>query len=163
MSEMASITEADTEEKLDTGTVAEEIDELSEGADTAEEDTSVSALGDEGEAGSVPDVGEIIERELNELRREFPELKDIRDITELENPMRYAALRDLGLTAREAYLATSERRARRDNRSHLSPAAPKRAGSPTGGMSREELLYAREIFSGMNDAEIQSLYRRVAK
>ena len=109
------------------------------------------------------DYSAIIERELAELRRAFPELKDLRDITELENPMRYAALRDLGLSTREAYLATTERRIKRDNRAHLSPATPRRAGSPGGTMSREELRAARELFSGMGDGELQALYRRVAR
>lgn len=110
------------------------------------------------------DYSHIIEEDLRALKRDFPELASISDITELDNPMRYAALRDLGLTAREAYLATSEHRAAlRDNRAHLSPAAPRRAGAPTGGMTRSELEHARELFSGMNDAEIQALYRRVAR
>lgn len=109
------------------------------------------------------DYSLVIEEDLRALKRDFPELASITDITELDNPMRYAALRDLGLTAREAYLATSDRRTARDNRAHLSPAAPRRAGVPTGGMTRSELERARELFSGMNDAEIQALYRRVAR
>lgn len=128
-----------------------------------EEREPIEAEGEAEEERPAPDYEKIIERELSELRRTVPELYDISDITELENPMRYAALRDLGLSAREAYLATSERRARRDNRAHLTPAAPRRAGSPGGTMSREELSAARELFGGMGDAELVALYKRVAR
>ena len=148
----------------DTGYISGEVEESTPYSDTTllytEEDHHEDSMT---EAKEATDYSAIIERELTELRRAFPELRELRDITELENPMRYAALRDLGLSAREAYLATSERRARRDNRAHLSPAAPRRAGSPGGTMSREELSAARELFSGMNDTELQSLYRRVAR
>ena len=107
------------------------------------------------------DYGAVIESDLKELRAQFPELRGIADITELSNPLRYAALRDLGLTPREAYLATSDRPRRPDNRAHLSVAVPRGAGEARGGMSREELLRARELFSGMSDTELQSLYRKV--
>ena len=107
------------------------------------------------------DYAEIAASDLRELKAQFPELADIEDITELDNPIRYAGLRDLGLTPREAYLATSKRASQKDNRSHLSSAMPKGAGAPRGGMSREELYRAREIFGGMSDVEIQALYRKV--
>ena len=107
------------------------------------------------------DYAAIAESDLKELKMQFPELYDIEDLTELDNPVRYAGLRDLGLTPKEAYLATSTRQRRTDNRSHLSSAMPRGAGAPRGGISREELYRARELFEGMSDAEIQALYRRV--
>lgn len=108
-----------------------------------------------------PDYAALVEEDLEALRGAFPELRGIRNITELDNPLRYAALRDLGLTPREAYLATSERRYKRDNRSHIVSATPKRGAAPTGTMSTEELRAARSLFDGMSDAEIQSLYKKV--
>lgn len=107
------------------------------------------------------DYAELVESDIRELKRQFPELLGMVDLTELDNPLRYAALRDLGLSPREAYLATSERHGRTDNRAHLSTAVPRGAGAPRGGMSRDELYRARELFGNLSDAELQSLYRKV--
>lgn len=106
----------------------------------------------------------IIESDLAALRQEFPELRDITDVTELENPTRYGALRDLGLSPSEAYRAsTTARRARQDTRSHLKSSAPRHASSPASAMSYRDLEIAREIFVGVSDAELQRLYKRVTK
>lgn len=124
-----------------------------------------TAMGDEptndSADGPAVDYAAIAAADLVELKEQFPELSEYEDITEIDNPLRYAALRDLGLTPREAYLATNERHRRIDNRAHLSTAVPKGAGVPRGGMSREELYRARELFGNMSDAELHSLYRKV--
>lgn len=144
---------------------SEEICEDTECANHDEEHATESIVdtateGDEADDGAI-DYAALVESDLRELKGQFPELAGIADITEIDNPLRYAALRDLGLTPREAYLATNERRSRKDNRSHLHAAVPRGAGVPRGGMSREELSHARELFSGMSDTQIQALYRRV--
>ena len=100
--------------------------------------------------------------DVMELKRIFPELRDISDVTELKNPMRYAALRDLGLSAEEAYLATRGRAAAYDNRAHLTRSVPGGA-SVSREMSRGDYDMAREIFSDLSDAEIRKLYRKVTK
>ena len=115
---------------------------------------------DEKEQKSEIDYEAIIAEDLLALRSEFPELAGIEDITELDNPIRYAALRDMGLSAEEAYLAT-RKRVKRDNRSHLTTAFGKSVSAPRGGMSQRELSEARELFSGLSDSEIQRLYRKV--
>ena len=109
------------------------------------------------------DYGEIEKQDLEELSRAFPHLKNVKSITELNDPLRYAALRDLGLTPREAYLATSEPIARYDNRSHLVSSVPKRAAAPAGILTSSELEAARELFSGLSDREIQKLYKKVSR
>ena len=91
-----------------------------------------------------------------------PELSELGDISELNNPLRYAALRDLGLSPAEAYLATAKRSPRRDNRSHLS-AIRTVSYAPQGSMSESELIAAREIFTDISDAEIRKLYKKVNK
>lgn len=48
-----------------------------------------------------------------------------------------------------------------DNRSHLVSNVPRAVKSPVGAMSSRELREARELFSNMDDAEIQRLYKRV--
>lgn len=113
------------------------------------------------EVGSPVDYEQIMREDLEVLRANFPELGELRDISELSGAMRYAALRDLGLNAIEAYLATSHRITKKDNRSHLSTAISHTAGAPRGSMSRGELAVARELFSGLSDAQLYSLYKRV--
>ncbi len=106
------------------------------------------------------DYGALIEEDISTLRGEFAELADLSDITELDNPMRYAELRDLGLSATEAYLATRKRRS--DNRSHLRSVHSIKA-THQGSMSDSEMASARELFGDISDAEIRKLYKRVTK
>lgn len=106
------------------------------------------------------DYAAMIEEDIATLKGEFPELASLGSITELDNPIRYAALRDLGLSAEEAYLATTKR-VKRDNRAHLTAAYGKNAASPTSTMSQRELSEARELFGNLSDLEIQRLYKRV--
>ena len=100
--------------------------------------------------------------DVAELSAEFSELRGLTDITELENPLRYATLRDLGLTAAEAYLATTKNRRKTDNRSHLF-GMPMVSSSQTGSMPDRELEAAREIFTDMSDSEIRNLYKKVTQ
>lgn len=109
------------------------------------------------------DYAALAEDDLMKLRREFPQARELRSIAELDNPVRFAELRELGLSPKEAYLATQKPRAHRDNRSHLVGSMPSVRGGGAPTMTRSELYSAREIFSGMSDSEIQSLYKRVSK
>ena len=111
------------------------------------------------------DYEAIIEEDLEVLRKSIPDLAAISDISELENPVRYGALRDLGLTPEEAYRATTTRIrvTKSDNRSHLRSSAPKPASSPVSSMSYRDMEAARQIFSGISDAEIQRLYKKVTR
>ena len=101
-------------------------------------------------------------KDVAELKEEFPELSGIESVTDLHNPLRYAALRDMGLTPAEAYLATAKRVAH-DTRAHLRSAHGRNAAASSLGMSQTELAMARELFPGKNDAELQRLYKRVSK
>jgi hypothetical protein len=107
------------------------------------------------------DYEAVIRDELQSLSAEFPRLRGISSITELENPIRYAELRDLGLSPREAYLATAGKRVLSDNRRHLSSAVPGGSGAPSCAMSRSELESARELFPGLGDGELMNLYKKV--
>lgn len=111
------------------------------------------------EAVSV-DYEALVREDVAVLKAQFTELSELSDITELDNPLRYAALRDLGLSAEEAYLAT--RRRRSDNRSHLVATHSVRATSQNT-MSDAELSAAREIFGDISDAQIRKLYKKVTK
>ena len=97
---------------------------------------------------------------LFELCEVYPELT-CENADALCNIERYRELRALGLSVEEAYRATAKKRPATDNRAHLSVSVGG-GGVPTShGISEPELRSAREIFSGMSDAEIRRLYKRV--
>lgn len=135
-------------------------EQISEVENSVEQDTADAATS---VAEDETDYDALIEEDLRSLRAEFQEAAELTSITELNNPLRYAALRDLGLCAREAYLATGGSRARRDTRAHLGTAYGRRASTPGGIMTQRELSEARELFGDLKDEEIQRLYRRVTK
>lgn len=108
------------------------------------------------------DYAQLAREDIATLKSEFPELSEIEDICELNNPLRYAALRDLGLSPAEAYLATAKRAPKRDNRAHLS-AIRTVSYAPQGSMTESEMAMARELFSDISDAEIRKLYKKVNK
>ena len=107
------------------------------------------------------DYEKIIREDTRLLKEKFPELEKIKDISELDNPLRYAALRDLGLTPEEAYLATRKRE-RADNRSHLYP-SPTVASFESGAVPEADMRAAREIFDDISDREIRKLYKKVTR
>ena len=105
------------------------------------------------------DYAAVVEEDIKRLRAEFSELRELSDICELDNPLRYAALRDLGLTPAEAYLATAKK-AKKDNRAHLY-ATRTVAKVSQNTMTEAEMTAARELFSDISDAQIRRLYKRV--
>jgi len=133
-----------------------EIDTSANEAPIETESAESTADGEDG-----IDYALVVSEDLRILREEFPELSEIEDICELNDPLRYAALRELGLSPEEAYLATSKRQ-KKDNRSHLF-ATKTVSVSRNGAMSDSELAAAREIFTDISDREIRKLYKRVTK
>lgn len=123
---------------------------------------SEEEAGTEEATQKLTDYAALAEEDLCALKNEFPELISLNDISELENPLRYAALRDLGLSPAEAYLATARKR-RADNRSHLNSSVPRASSFMGATISERELSAARELFPEMSDGEIRKLYRRVKK
>ena len=118
-----------------------------------EEDT-LDAVGKEEKEFNLAD-------DLKELAIEFPRLGG-EGAEALFDTARYKELRELGLSSKEAFLATSKRTAeRKDTLSHLGGSVPKRARPLDTGMTQAEMRSAREIFTGMSDEEIRALYRRV--
>lgn len=143
--------------------VIDKPENVNENLQNEEADSSSSPSAQATEISEVSiDYAAIVRSDVAELSAEFSELNGLTDITELENPIRYAALRDLGLTAAEAYLATTKNRRRADNRSHLF-GMPMVSSAPTGSMPDRELETAREIFTDMSDAQIRKLYKKVTR
>lgn len=151
LSEQQMSADAPTEEITDT-----EVQQISEPCveDEAEQQTEDAV-----------DYARLAEEDLITLKEQFPSLSDMTSLSELENPARYGALRDLGLTVREAYLATTTPKTRAphtyDNRSHLRSAVPRTHGAAGEQMSAQQMRAARELFSELSDSEIVKLYKKV--
>ena len=155
--ENKEVTTEDEDAKSDITTDVDDVqDEINTRAES-EEETKI-----EYGAEATVDYEALIADDVEALKSEFPELKGITDITDLNNPLRYAALRDLGLSPAEAYMATAKRRTQ-DTRSHLRSAHGRNAAANIGMMSQYELTTARELFPGMSDSELQRLYKKVTK
>ena len=138
------------------------IEEISDTCATEEKEVNTELQNETEAEGADTDYEEILTSDMEELRESFAELGDDFSITDLKNPIRYGALRDMGLTPKEAYLATGGRQRERDNRAHLTVSAPCSATKRNLGIPRSELKIAREIFSDMNEAELQKLYKKVS-
>jgi len=108
------------------------------------------------------DYKELLKADMLELSGEFSPGKEM-NISDLKNPIRYGALRDLGLSPKEAYLASGGKRENEDNRSHLSSSVPKKFSSQFSEIPRAELDAARELFGDLSDAQIRNLYKKVTQ
>lgn len=145
--------------------VAPPVEEI----EVADEPKDAEAVVDGGDATDADeksdgvDYARLIEEDLATLRNEFPEVVGLETVHGLKNPVRFGALRDLGLTPREAFLASGGAVRARDNRAHLIPSVPRGVRGAADAIPRHELDMARAIFTGMSDTEIQKLYRKVTK
>ncbi len=135
---------------------APETAELPETEDPCEENAEEPCTSEDEEAEIKP----TLDSELEEIRREFPEIVEAMAAADAE---RYSELRAMGLTPREAYLASSTPKRPSGGRSHLRDSLPRSAKSPESNMTRRELSAARELFDGLDDGEIQRLYKKVTK
>lgn len=138
----------------------EQSPDLFEASEELPESPEVSEQTENIPAATERSASQIIMEDLEELIAEFPELSDLRDASELSDPIRYGKLRDLGLSPKEAYLATAGRKRIIDTRAHLSGAKPKPLNTPSN-ISAYAVRCVRELFDGISDEEIISLYRRV--
>ena len=98
-------------------------------------------------------------QDLCELAGVFSELESLSDIEEIREYDKYKRFRDLGLSPKEAYLATGEPQPKR----RATPTSPISVRRPVSAMPESELRMAREIFSDLSDREITILYRMVTK
>ena len=147
-------------DEITSGMTAEETipspEESGEGNSFSEEVTSEETFESaESEEAPIepdaPDYAAIVEADVKELRESFPELRTIKDVTELKNPVRFAALRDLGLTATEAYLAAKAEATRIFDAAMgvLIDGAPAISGSVTAAASRTQLYVGLQFCSSL--------------
>lgn len=128
-------------------------------------DTGAHAKDSEGaDAPAAPvDYAALAARDLGEIKRLAPALAGLSHLAELPNALRYAALRDAGLSVEEAlhaachaYLAPRAA----DNRAHLRSAVPIGAAGTPSRMTAAEMREARELFGDLTEGEIERLYAR---
>ncbi len=140
----------------------EQIDEAIEHGDAPLSVEEENEPTEQAEGESTVDYAALEQEDIAALRSEFSEAIYMQSLLELKNPERYGELRDMGLSPREAYLASGGKRQLRDNRMHLHSAVP-RGASRTASIPESELVAARGIFGDMSDAQIIKLYNKVTK
>lgn len=139
-------------------------------AETAVEtpgDETAPAVSEEPLADSespAPDYEALAAEDLMEIHRLVPALEGVTHLAELPNAVRYAALRDAGLSVEEALWAACHAvvagRAPYDNRSHLRSSVPRGAAGNPAAMTASEMQAAKDLFGDLSEAEIERLYLR---
>ena len=132
-----------------------------------------------GEGGAAPEAGaetppeddgeafrKQAEEDLLKLKEVAPEAAAYRHVGEMPGALRFAELRELGLSVEEAYYAVRGAAGAkpvpdRGGRAHLHGSVPGRAATGGVSMTAGEIEAARRLFPGLPDREIASLYRRV--
>lgn len=99
--------------------------------------------------------------DLAQIKALVPELADARHLSELPFAHRFAELRELGLSVKEALYATMPSVPRGSGKSHLISSVPRGRGIPSDTLSIDEMRAAKDLFYGLSEKEITSLYRRV--
>ena len=154
-------TEATTEPAL----AAEAAEAESYDADSAAAaDTPAEDAAEEAERAEVDavDYAALAAEDLADLKAQFPALKSLPSLAALSDPVRYAELREMGLSPKEAYLAIGgTARRKSDNRAHLLSAVPRASALANGLPSNAEMAEARRLFSNLSDAQIHRLYKKV--
>ncbi len=115
----------------------------------------------------------IARADLAELHAAYPETKQYTDIRKLPEDIlaKFGRFRDAGLSAKEAYAAANpdgirqniatavKKQSLHESKSHLRTAVPKGSKDNSVVMPKSELARWRDIFPGMSDKELQSLYK----
>lgn len=141
MNDNELISSAESADEVPKGEICEEVNDSSEEEEYVEESTLFE-----------------LEAELGALKAEFPTIVAENRNVDAE---RYKELRAMGLSMKEAYLATSERKRSINTKKHLTDSMPRSAKSPASTMTRREMELARILFDGMSDEQIKKLYNKV--
>lgn len=115
------------------------------------------------EPAEAVDYEQLAAEDLAEIKRLDPSFAPASHLGELPFARRFAELRDLGLTVKEALAAAAPRFARQDGRTHLRAVAPRGARSPEGVLDRDGMKEAKLLFGNLSESEINALYRRVTR
>lgn len=114
----------------------------------------------------------MVAKDMSELHSAFPETKDISKFEDIPNARRYAELRDLGLSVREAYNAANpearrtaitnsvKQQAINASKSHLKSNVPIASKDTSVKITRAEMETMRDLFPDKSDKEIIALYKK---
>ena len=117
---------------------------------------------------------ETIRQDLAEIHAAYPETKAYKSVREFPQLERFAQLRDAGLSAKEAYIAShpdsvrasvataARQQARNEGKSHLHSSVPKGARDRSVVISKKQLAEYRELFPEKSDKEIIALYKQAS-
>ena len=112
-----------------------------------------------------------IAADLAEVQAAYPDAKAYASVKDFPNFKEFGRLRDLGLSPKQAYIAShpdavrqnvaaaTRQQSLNDTKKHLKPAVSKASRDNTITMTKRELAECRDLFPGMSDKEIMKLYR----
>ena len=116
------------------------------------------------ETSPAVDYAAMAAEDLSHLQELFPSMRPYTHLSQIPNAMRYATLRDAGLTVEEAFWAAChhvmEKAPTYDNRSHLRSSVPRGAAGNPSMMTASEMAMAKELFGDLTESEIQTLYHK---
>ncbi len=154
----------DEAEEADEADGEEDADEGEERAEEGGEETG----GDDGQ----PDFAAMAAADAAEIAKAYPAL-GIKSLAELKNLKRFGELREMGMTAVEAFLATNADRLtanaeqvganKATGKAHLQSVAKKAGARATSQMTKAERDTARELFGDLSDEELEGLFKKVTK
>lgn len=139
------------------------------------EDKAEEKPAEEPEKPEGADFGKRAADDLAELKALYPELGDLGSLHDLSNARRFGELRDLGLSVKEAFLASSSddlvRRAeargaaKESAKSHLTAVSRRSAAANSEKMSAKQRETLREFFGEdeMSDEELDALWAKTKK
>lgn len=113
----------------------------------------------------------ILAADLAAIKAEFKGAEKFNSVAEFPNIKKFGEMRDLGLSAVEAFRVAQPDivaesfapHAVADSKSHLKSAVPKGARDTSITIPSGELDEYRELFPGKSDAELNALYKRATK
>ena len=132
----------------------------------AEESTTEQ---NEGEPDPIAELEKMASEDLAEIKRLFPSLSSLSHVRELDRAERFGEMREAGFSVEEALMATNYERIfeaiisksnRQNGKSHLAGTVPDSAQRSSTSMTTDQMKAARELFSGLSEREIHSLYKR---
>lgn len=149
-------------EEADNASIAPET-YMTDTKESAEEKTAKEAEENEVSPSEEEiDYEHLAAEDLAEIKRLDPAYAPASHLGELPFARRFAELRDLGLSVKEALAASAPRFDRYDGRAHLRAVTPRGTRAPEGTLDRDRMREAKLLFSGLSESEINALYRRVS-
>lgn len=124
----------------------------SEAGETGETRGADGTASENADGDGVTDYAALAADDLRRIKCMAPSLAGLTHLAELPNAMRYAALRDAGLSVEEALYAACHAFVTpqaADNRAHLRSAVPIGAAGTPSRMTAAEMREARELFGDL--------------